>query len=166
LHQLYPQFAGEDSPLLKLAAIARRSDDTAAEQDALEQYAAIDADATQTFLRLIELAEARGDADALRRNSLRLMGVNPLTKHPHQALAAAAEQDGDAAAAMTAYRSLLNLSPDDPSSIHFRLAKHLSAVAETEDAKRHVLQALENAPRYRDAQRLLLELTRASQQEP
>ncbi|MGD9856072.1 MAG: hypothetical protein AB7U20_14100, partial [Planctomycetaceae bacterium] len=161
MHQLYPTHAGDDSPLRKLAAVARKLGESDAEREALEQYAAIDADSTETFLRLIELATEPGETESLERNALRLMGVNPLTKHPHQALAAAAEQNGDAQEAITAYQSLLLLAPDDPSSVHFRLAKHLWAIGEAEGARRHVLQSLEHAPRYRDAQRLLLEFVRA-----
>ncbi len=161
MHQLYPKHVGHDSPLLRLAAIARKSGDTEAEWQTLQKYAALDSDTTETFLRLIELAEARGDTDALARNARRLIGVNPLTKHPHRALAVAAEKNADSAAAIAAYRPLLALSPDDPSLIHYRLAAHLAAVGDTEPAKRHVLQALEHAPRYRDAQHLLLRLTRA-----
>ncbi len=161
MHQLYPEHVGDDSPLIRLAAIARRRGDAEAEWKSLQQYATLDADATETFLRLIELAEARSDTDALAENARRLMGVNPLTKHPHRALAIAAEKNADSAAAIAAYRSLLALSPDDPSLIHYRLAAHLAAVGDTKPAKRHVLQSLEHAPRYRDAQRLLLKLTRA-----
>ena len=113
----------------------------------------------------MELAEQYEDWPALEKNALRLMGVNPLTAHPHKALATAAERNHDSTAAIAAYGSLLTLSPDDPSLIHFRLATHLSAAGKTELAKRHVLQALENAPRYRDAQRLLLELTRTESKE-
>jgi tetratricopeptide (TPR) repeat protein len=158
--QLYPHYVGEESPLLKLAAIARALGETDAEHEALERYAAIDPDATEALLRLIELSRDRSDWEALERNAERLMGVNPLTKHPHEALAAAAEHRDDSAAAITAYRSLLALAPDDPSAIHYRLARHLAAVGEAQPAKRQVLMALEYAPRYRDAQRLLLELTR------
>ncbi|MBX3440444.1 MAG: tetratricopeptide repeat protein, partial [Planctomycetaceae bacterium] len=154
LHELHPQARGGTSPLLKLAAIARRLNDADAEQAALEAYAQIDANSTETFLRLIELAHARGDADALSRDGLRLMGVNPLTRHPHQALAAAAEQRQDAPAAIVAYRSLLQLAPDDLSLTHFRLAEHLHVISDSDSARRHVLQSLELAPRYRDAQKL------------
>jgi hypothetical protein len=55
---------------------------------------------------------------------------------------------------------MLQLDPEDPSEVHYRLARQLHKLGEPE-AHRQVLQALEEAPRFRDAQRLLLELNRA-----
>jgi tetratricopeptide (TPR) repeat protein len=61
--------------------------------------------------------------------------------------------------AIDAYRKLLLLEPPDPAEAHFQLARLLHARGDSEsEAKRQVLQALEEAPRYRDAQRLLLEI--------
>ena len=60
------------------------------------------------------------------------------------------------------FRSLLLLDPADPVDLHFRLANALADTVPTE-AKRHVLQALEDAPRFRAAQKLL---TRLAKPEP
>jgi len=51
-------------------------------------------------------------------------------------------------------KRLLLLNPADPVDLHFRLAKAL-VDRSPDEAKRHVLQALEDAPRFRAAQRLL-----------
>jgi len=48
------------------------------------------------------------------------------------------------------------LEPD----IHFRLARALHATGQPAEAKRHVLLALEEAPRFREAQQLLLQLVK------
>jgi uncharacterized protein HemY len=43
--------------------------------------------------------------------------------------------------------------------VHYQLARLLHARGDSEaEAERQVLQALEDAPRFRDAQRLLLEI--------
>jgi uncharacterized protein HemY len=55
---------------------------------------------------------------------------------------------------------LLSLDPSDPEEAHFRVAKLLRQTGEP-GAKRHVLQALEEAPRYREALRLLLDIKQA-----
>jgi hypothetical protein len=52
---------------------------------------------------------------------------------------------------------MLLLDPPDPAEVHFRLARLLRKAGDPA-AKRHVLQALEEAPRFRDAHRLLLEI--------
>jgi hypothetical protein len=50
------------------------------------------------------------------------------------------------------------LDPPDPAEAHYRLARLLHQAGDPA-AKRHVLQALEEAPRFREAHRLLLEIS-------
>jgi Flp pilus assembly protein TadD len=53
--------------------------------------------------------------------------------------------------------SLLQVQKDDGARLHFRIAALLKP-ADPESARRHVLLSLAQAPRYRDAHKLLLEL--------
>ena len=53
---------------------------------------------------------------------------------------------------------MLQLDPTDPAEVHYQLARNLNRQGDGGAARRHVLKALEEAPRYRDAHRLLLEL--------
>ena len=64
--------------------------------------------------------------------------------------------------AQKAPQQTFRIWPDmgDPAQVHFQLAKLLHARGGSEtEARRHVLKSLEEAPRFRDAQRLLLEIT-------
>jgi tetratricopeptide (TPR) repeat protein len=158
--QLYPDDVGDDAPARRLAAMHRRLGDVSEERRVLEAYAALDPAADDVFLRLIELGRADGDWEVVAVNARRLLGVNPLVAQPHAALAETAARVNDHRTVIAACRSLLALSPDDPAAIHHRLAVHLTVQGERKLARRHVLQALESAPRFRDAQRLLLELIR------
>ena len=89
-----------------------------------------------------------------------LLAINPLISLPHRALAESSMATGDSAQAITSYRKLLLLDPPDPVDVHYQLARLLHARSGSEaEAERQVLQALEDAPRFRDAQRLLLEIT-------
>jgi len=84
---------------------------------------------------------------------------------PHRGLGEAGAALGNNPLAITAYKKLLALDPPDPSETHFQLAKLLHARGDAEaEAKRNVLQALEEAPRFRDAQQLLLNIERNSPQ--
>jgi Flp pilus assembly protein TadD len=95
----------------------------------------------------------------------RLLAINPLISLPHRALAEAGVASGNNEQAITAYRKLLLLDPPDPSEVHYQLARLLHARGNSEvEAGRQVLQALEDAPRYRDAQRLLLDIEAKSPQ--
>ncbi len=51
------------------------------------------------------------------------------------------------------------MDPVDPAALDYRLASALANLDEKDRAKHHVLRALNEAPRYRDAHRLLLQLT-------
>ncbi|CAA9442548.1 MAG: hypothetical protein AVDCRST_MAG64-4295, partial [uncultured Phycisphaerae bacterium] len=85
--------------------------------------------------------------------------VNPLVPTPHKYLATAAEAAGDRSAAIAAHRTLLTLDPLDKAGHHYRLAKQLAEEpGQLPEARRQVVRALEEAPRYREAHRLLLEI--------
>ena len=77
-------------------------------------------------------------------------------------MAEAAEKLNKTEEAIVAYRTLLQMDPADPAEIHYRLALSLHRMGK-QGAKRHVLSALEEAPRYRAAHRLLLEISRQRQ---
>jgi tetratricopeptide (TPR) repeat protein len=105
----------------------------------------------------MELEAARTNWPAVLTNAARLLAVNPLLPEPHRRRAEAAEALGEPPTAIAAWRTLLELNPPDPAQAHYRLARLLQAQGDPA-ARRHVLQALEEAPRFRDAHRLLLQL--------
>ena len=71
----------------------------------------------------------------------------------HATLASGQDQTDPA---IESWRTLLQLDPGDPAEAHFRLARLLRKNKNPE-AKRHLLMALEEAPRFRQAHRLLLD---------
>lgn len=155
-----PQWAGDESPYFLLAKVTRELKDAAAERQVLEASASRSDDALETYRRLIELAVADKDAAALRKNVERFLAVDPLQEYPYRHLAeqgAVLQASGDRTIteAVPAARSLLALEPADVAGTHFLLAKLLHS-ANDPAAKRHALLALEETPRYREAQRLLL----------
>jgi len=106
----------------------------------------------------MELGEAAGDWSTVAENAERFLAVNPLVPAPHRYLARASEELGRRDTARRSYEKLLQLDPPDPAEVHFRTARLLAGEEDTAPARRHVLQALEEAPRYREALRLLLQL--------
>ena len=158
LVRLYPDDTGADSSYRLLAQVHRGLNEVAEEQAMLARWAGLDATATEAFLRLMELGEAAGDWGTVAENAERFLAVNPLVPAPHRYLARASEELGRRDTARRSYEKLLQLDPPDPANVHFRVARLLAAGGDTVPARRHVLQALEEAPRYRDALRLLLQL--------
>ncbi len=159
LIELYPEQTGDDCPYELLAAIHRELKEVAAEQRVLEQYATRADSAVPSLLRLVELQSTPVDWPAARETVRQLLAINPLLPQVQRAHATVSEQLKDTSETLTALEALLLMEPDDPAELHFRLAKLLHQQADPR-AKSHVLQALEAAPRYRDAQKLLLKIVR------
>ncbi|HEY5042194.1 MAG TPA: tetratricopeptide repeat protein [Verrucomicrobiae bacterium] len=150
---------GADNPLWLLAVTQRNLDETNAELATLQKFALSESDFVDLYGRLIELSEAQKDWPSVTKYANRLLAINPLLSLPHRALAEAGVALGNNDQAITAYRKLLLLNPPDPVEAHFQLARLLHARGGSEaGTERQVLQALEDAPRFRDAQRLLLEI--------
>ena len=142
-----------------LAEAHRALGETNQERQVLERFAERDDSTTDAFLRLMELARASKDWNAVSLNARRYRAVNPLVPIPYRFLSDAAEKTGDTRTAIEACRALLQLDPPDPAEANYRLARLLHGVGDPA-ARQHVLQALEEAPRYREALRLLLEMSK------
>jgi tetratricopeptide (TPR) repeat protein len=158
LIELYPAQTGEESAYAMLAAAQRELSETNAERETLAKLASMEEDDLEAYARLIELDEARQDWAGAATNAERYLAVNPLVPLPYRGLARASEELERAAPAIRSFQRLLLLDPPDPADTHFRLARQLHLMGDQTAAKRQTLEALEEAPRFRDAQRLLLEL--------
>jgi len=163
LVDLFPGFVGPDCAYAMLATADRALGDTNAERKVLAQWAERDDEAVDAYLRLMEVESATGNWPAVLLNGNRFLAVNPLVAPPYRLVARAAEQTGDTRGAIGAYQSWLELDPADPAEVHFQLGRLLHRVGDP-SAKRHVLQSLEDAPRSREALKLLLEIDGRSPQ--
>ena len=159
---IYPTYIGGDNSYERLASVYQKLERAAEERKVLQQFVATNDDAVSANLRLVELQTAAADWPALEQTAARLFAIDPLLNEPYFIRATVAEKRDQPAAASQALSRLLLLDPDDPADIHFRLAKSLHAQGNMKDAKRQTLMALEEAPRYRDAHKLLLKLVRQS----
>jgi tetratricopeptide (TPR) repeat protein len=166
LKALYPEYVGAENAYVLLANVYKRTSDRAGEHKILDELAARDGDASAAYLRLMELDEAAGNWRGVAENARRLLAVNPLIPAPHRQLARAAEHLGERDEAVTAYRALSMLDDTDPAEVHYRLAKLLHQSGKPDEARREVLRSLEEAPRFLDAHRLLLELVESGSSPP
>jgi len=151
LKHLYPQ---NPEALRFLVRIHNERGDAAAEKEALVNLLESDADDPDASLRLLELASEQEDWPAVLRAGNRQLDINPLLRVPHRTLGRAYEAAGQPEQAVAAYQRLLRLRPANPANVHFRLSGLVPDQAEQE---RHLLQALEEAPRFRKAYQRLLE---------
>ncbi len=161
--ELFPDYPGQEGPYALLAVVHRELDETEAERAVLEKLVSLDADASAARLRLAELAADEEDWKAVAEHATRALAINPLIPAPHRRLAKAAEVLGDRIVAIDAYQALLRLEPLDLADTHYRLAGLLRDEQRLPEARRQVVASLEQAPRYRDAHRLLLEIVDRSE---
>jgi tetratricopeptide (TPR) repeat protein len=168
---LHPDDVGATSGYPLLARAHDGTGDRAAAVDALLEYRArggADPGALRELARWLLDAERRAEAiDVLRA----LRYIAPLDAALHQTLAEAllgtgtttsAIDAGPAAEALRELQIALALDPIDPVATHYATARAHVALGDIKRARRQLLQALERAPHYRPAQRMLLELGQKS----
>lgn len=165
LIDLYPTQTGPECAYAMLAAAHRALGETNAEREVLVRFAQQDDETKEAYLRLADLGVAAADWGAVTQNVERCLAVDPLSAQPYELLAQASQHTGDTSQAIQANRALLQLDPPNPAIVHFELAQALHR-AGAPGAKRQVLEALEDSPRYRAALRLLLDIDGSAAQAP
>ncbi len=158
MQEMYPRDAAADGVYVLLASVDRGLGEHQRERATLETVAALSADNADALMRLADLTTQAGDWEATRKYALRWLAVNPLHPEPHRRAAEAAEHLHDLPLEIASYRALLSLDPVDPAEVHMRLATALQKAGDLGSAKRHALLALEETPRFRAAQRRLLDI--------
>ena len=157
LIELYPQYTGDDNGYRLLAEAHRQLGETKQERDVLGKLAMISSDASYAYGRLIEIAIAEQDWQSVARYGEKSMAVYPMLAQLHWQLGRAGEELGRDEQAVKSFRRLLLLDPADPADVNYRLGRLLQD-KDPAGAKRHVLLALAEAPRFRQAHRLLLKI--------
>lgn len=159
LELIYPDYVETGNAYLAVAKACLAKEDKAC---AMEEYAKYskasgrDADAVKQYARLLDEAGKPKEAEAALE---RLNFVNPLDADLHEKLGALYMKTKDANAAVREYAVLVALHPIDVAGSHYNLAKAYQAQGQTDKAREEVLNALEAAPEYRPAQKLLLEVS-------
>lgn len=162
VRDLYPDYveAGSAYELLAEAHLALgRKADAAAE---LERYAAAGGREPALIKKLAALLEELGRPKDAARAWQRLNWIYPHDEELHRKLGELLLAQGDAAGAIRELRAVIALNPQDPAAAHFHLACAYRKADRLTEAAEEVLLALEAAPGYRPAQKLLLELAAAS----
>lgn len=161
LIELYPNQHNADSAYAMLAQVHRALKEHDAEVAMLNKLIELNSDAVDAFERLMQIDAEHQDWHGVLANAERYVAVNPLSPIPHQFAADAHEALREKPGAIKEYRTLLHIGAADPAEVHYRLARLLHSVGDAA-AKREVLLALEDAPRFRAALQLLLEIDEPS----
>jgi len=156
----YPDYVGGGSvyELLADAYVAEGDKKAAAAQ--LEAYREKGGTNPAALKSLAAIQAESGDSKGAEYTWGKLIYIYPEDEELHRKLGALRLRKGDAKAAVVEYRALLALHPSDTAQSHFDLAQALEAAGRNNEAKDEVLLALEAAPDFKPAQRLLLELNK------
>ncbi len=158
LRDVYPEYVEDGSAYGLLAAAYFAKGDTAAGTAELERYSHAggrDPDLVKQLAALLEKAGRPKDAAAALE---RMLYVDPLDEELHIRLGSLLLAQPDPAGAIREFSAALALKPFDAAAGHFNLARAYRAAKRLEDAKEQLLLALETAPGYKPAQKMLLEL--------
>jgi Flp pilus assembly protein TadD len=86
--------------------------------------------------------------------------IYPVDGELHQKLGELWLDQGNAAGAAREFRAELAYKPIDPAQAHFDLARAYNENHQTEQSKDELILALEIAPGFKPAQKLLLQLSK------
>jgi predicted Zn-dependent protease len=166
LRDLYPEYVEAGSPyeLLYDAHIAKG--DRKAALAELKRYSKAAGRDPKLLKALAQLEEENGEKKAAAATLTRLIYIYPAQDEElHGRLGSLLLDLGDASGAIREYRAAIASKPVDPAAAHFSLARAYRAARQTESAKESLYTALEAAPGYRPAQKMLLELTSPAKDE-
>jgi tetratricopeptide (TPR) repeat protein len=157
LISLYPGHMDKDNAYQLLAEAHRNLGETPQEAQVLSTLANLSADAAEAYNRLMEIGMEQKNWGQVVENGERYLAVYPMLSAMYWRLGRANEELGREEPAVQAYRHLLLLDPSDPVEVNYRLARLLRQ-RDPVAAKKHVLEALADAPRFREGHKLLLEM--------
>jgi tetratricopeptide (TPR) repeat protein len=159
LESFYPDYVELGNPYVLVAKACLKKNDKAC---AIEEYAKYakqsgrDADAIKQYGQLLEDEGKLKEAEAALE---RLNFVSPMDTGLHDKLGNLYLKTNDGKAAEREFAVLIALHPIDVAGSHYNLARAYKVEGQTEKAREEALNALEAAPNFRPAQKLLLEVS-------
>lgn len=155
---MFPEYTGGESAYWYLSQLALKRGDTTAAIAELKPI--VDSNDTQyeAHLLLAKLLERRQDVAASARVLERAMYIAPGTAATHEQLATMYATLGEWPKAVRERRAVVALAPVDRAEAFYQLALALHRAGDDAGARHAVLRALEAAPDFERAQKLLLEL--------
>ncbi len=161
----YPEYVEAGNAYEALAAARLAKEDKEGAAEALLKYAREGGRSPQVLKQLAGLQEELGDAAAAEATLTRVLWIYPVKDEElHRKLGTLRGTLGRWPEAAAEWRAVLESKPIDKASAWYGLAVASKNAQRPEEAKDAVLAALEEAPGYRPAQKLLIELSTASKE--
>jgi tetratricopeptide (TPR) repeat protein len=164
--RLYPEYVGDANAYEFLAAAQLAKGDKQGAATTLTTYQKMGGESPETLTKLASLEEELGQGKEAAGTLDRINYIYPETEGLHRHLGQLWFAQGNYAGAVREYTAVLALKPLDKASAEFELAQAYFAAGEKDKAEESVLLALETAPGFRPAQKLLLQIKSAETNKP
>ncbi len=160
IRDFYPEYveAGSVYELLADAYTAKGDKDAARKQ--LEKYNEVGGRDPKLVERLAKLEEEAGEPKKAAAALDRLNYIYPEDQELHKRLGDLWLAQNNVPGAIREYQALLALKPLDQATSHYQLAEAYRKANRMDQARDEVLLALEAAPGFKPAQKLLLEIAK------
>jgi Flp pilus assembly protein TadD len=160
---MYPQYVDEANVYELMADADKARGDARAEAAILAAYEHAGGQMPVLLQRLATLEQSAGQNAEAAATLQRVIYIYPVKNEGlHHQLGDLLYAQKDYDGAIREYHALVASNPVDKAGAQFDLAQAYFAAGQKDKAQENVLAALETAPGYRPAQKLLLELQRSS----
>jgi tetratricopeptide (TPR) repeat protein len=163
ISDIYPEFVAPGNLYEMRADAFLALDNKPAAIEQLERYAKIGGRSPETLKKLAGLEVEAGHPAEAAATLNRLNYINPMDADLHRRLGDLWMKQNNIDGAIREYQAVLAWNPVDPATSHFNLAQAYRRAGQADDARDQLLLALETAPGYRPAQKMLLELSQSEQ---
>ncbi len=160
IRDLYPEYVEAGSVYEFLAKAYEAKSNKPAAVAELDRYMRTGGRNPAALKQLATLLEQTGRPKDAAAVLDRLNYIAPVDPDLHRRLGDLWLAQGNVEGAIREYQAVLARDPIDPAASHFNLAKAYQMANRPDQARDHLLLALEAAPGYRPAQKLLLELSK------
>jgi len=157
--ELFPLYTAQGDPYRLLAGVYEEQGEKEKAAAELMEWLEQKGRDPETFKKLGNLLHELGRTEEAIQTLEAALYVSMYDLEIHRWLGEWYFESSNPESAAREYRALLTLDPPDKAEAHYRLATAYQAMEDPQNARRQVLAALEIAPGFRDAQRLLLELS-------
>lgn len=155
---MYPEYVGDANAYEMLASAQIAKGDKPAAVATLSAYAKMGGESPDALTKLAGLEEQQGDKAAAARTLESINYIYPENESLHRHLGELDLTLNHNEAAVREFGAVVSLKPLDQATAHYELAQAYLAAGNKDKAEESVLAALEAAPGFRPAQKLLVQI--------
>jgi tetratricopeptide (TPR) repeat protein len=156
---IYPDYVEAANVYSFIADACLKKEDKACAIEELGRYSKIGGRNPDTVKQYAKLLADAGRPKEAAAALERLNFIFPIDAELHERLGGLLLETGDTKGAVREYQALVAMHPSDVAGSHYNLAKAFKADGRKDQAREEAVTALEAAPNFKPAQKLLLEVS-------